>query len=70
MRRVLNELRLDPVDLPRAKCLCGVIAEHVPWAWRIYEGCPQLQDGDLVMSERPGHGMALDEAAVRAYAAR
>jgi L-alanine-DL-glutamate epimerase-like enolase superfamily enzyme len=38
----------------------GLIVEYVPWAWRLFHGCPQLEDGDLVMSERPGTGLALD----------
>ena len=46
----------------------GFIAEHVPWAWRIFQGCPDLVDGELVMSDRPGHGLALDEAALKQYA--
>src|SRR6266540_909512 len=39
----------------------GLIVEYVPWAWQLLHGCPTLENGELVMSERPGHGMELDE---------
>ena len=38
----------------------GRIVEYVPWAWRLFRGCPELDHGELVMSERPGHGLELD----------
>jgi L-alanine-DL-glutamate epimerase-like enolase superfamily enzyme len=38
----------------------GLIVEYVPWAWRLFQGCPTLEGGELVMSERPGHGLELD----------
>lgn len=38
----------------------GRIVEFVPWAWKLLRGCPSLEHGELVMSERPGHGMELD----------
>jgi L-alanine-DL-glutamate epimerase-like enolase superfamily enzyme len=39
----------------------GRILEYVPWAWRLFQTGPELQDGELVLSERPGHGLELDE---------
>jgi L-talarate/galactarate dehydratase len=38
----------------------GLIVEYVPWAWQLFHGCPTVENGELVMSERPGHGMELD----------
>src|SRR5207245_1249261 len=38
----------------------GLIVEYVPWAWRLFHGCPELDGGDLVLSERPGSGLELD----------
>jgi L-alanine-DL-glutamate epimerase-like enolase superfamily enzyme len=38
----------------------GLIVEYVPWAWQLFQGCPTLENGELVMSERPGHGMEVD----------
>jgi L-alanine-DL-glutamate epimerase-like enolase superfamily enzyme len=48
----------------------GRIVEYVPWAWQVFEGCPTLDDGDLVMSERPGHGLSLDPDYLRQPALR
>lgn len=45
----------------------GVIAEYVPWAWKLYKGAPVLERGQLVMSERPGHGMELDQDFVKEH---
>jgi L-alanine-DL-glutamate epimerase-like enolase superfamily enzyme len=38
----------------------GLIVEWMPWSCQIFTGQPQLVDGDLVLSDRPGHGMDLD----------
>ena len=38
----------------------GLIVEYVPWAWRLFHHCPALENGELVMSERPGTGLELD----------
>ena len=38
----------------------GLIVEYVPWAGRLFRGSPTLENGDLVMSDRPGHGMEVD----------
>jgi L-alanine-DL-glutamate epimerase-like enolase superfamily enzyme len=39
----------------------GLVAEYVPWSSQVFTGCPELRDGDLVLSDRPGHGLQLDE---------
>jgi L-talarate/galactarate dehydratase len=39
----------------------GLIVEYVPWSSKVFRGCPELHDGHLVVSERPGHGLELDE---------
>ncbi len=38
----------------------GRIVEYVPWAERLFRGCPRLESGDLVLGDRPGHGLELD----------
>jgi L-alanine-DL-glutamate epimerase-like enolase superfamily enzyme len=38
----------------------GLIVEWMPWSSQIFQGAPELDRGDLVLSERPGHGMRLD----------
>ncbi len=38
----------------------GRIVEYVPWAQRLFRGCPVLGAGELILSDRPGHGLELD----------
>jgi L-talarate/galactarate dehydratase len=38
----------------------GLIVEYVPWSSKVFQGCPELKDGELVLSDRPGHGLELD----------
>jgi L-talarate/galactarate dehydratase len=46
----------------------GHIVEYNGWAWELFAGCPALEDGELVMSETPGHGLTLDADVARARA--
>ena len=46
----------------------GFIVEYVPYATKLFRNCPILQDGDLVLTDRPGHGLELDEAFAKAHA--
>ncbi len=43
----------------------GHIVEYNGWAWELFQGCPTLENGELVMSERPGHGLSLDADVAR-----
>ena len=43
----------------------GHIVEYNGWAWELFSGCPTLEDGELVLSERPGHGLTLDPEVAR-----
>jgi L-alanine-DL-glutamate epimerase-like enolase superfamily enzyme len=45
----------------------GYIVEYMPWTEPIFTGLPELKDGRLVLSERPGHGLSLDNAYLRAH---
>jgi L-talarate/galactarate dehydratase len=45
----------------------GMIVEYVPYATKLFRNCPPLDGGDLVLSERPGHGLELDEDFARAH---
>jgi len=38
----------------------GLIVEYVPWGWQLFRNGPELQDGELVLGDRPGHGLELD----------
>ena len=46
----------------------GLIVEGgLPWTEKLFTGRPELVDGHLVLSERPGHGLSLDEAFIRKH---
>jgi L-alanine-DL-glutamate epimerase-like enolase superfamily enzyme len=46
----------------------GLTVEYYPWAMPLFHEVPPVQNGELVMSDRPGLGLELDEAALRHYA--
>jgi L-alanine-DL-glutamate epimerase-like enolase superfamily enzyme len=45
----------------------GIIVEYVPYATKLFRGCPALEQGELVLSDQPGHGLTLDEDFARAH---
>jgi len=45
----------------------GLIVEYVPWARRLFDGCPEVENGELVLSDRPGHGLELNADALAQY---
>ncbi len=45
----------------------GLMVEGMPWTEPLFQDLPQLQDGQIVLSERAGHGLSLDESFVRAH---
>ncbi|MYB54669.1 MAG: mandelate racemase/muconate lactonizing enzyme family protein [Acidobacteriia bacterium] len=44
----------------------GTIAEHMPWAFPLFQEVPQVsaEDGALVLSEEPGLGLRFDQDAI------
>ena len=36
----------------------GLMAEHKAWTWRLFDGVPEFADGDFILSDRSGHGLA------------
>ncbi len=47
----------------------GLTVEYLPWAQELFLEVPPVKDGKLVLSDKPGLGLALDEAALKKYAA-
>jgi L-alanine-DL-glutamate epimerase-like enolase superfamily enzyme len=47
----------------------GLIVEWMPWSCKIFRGDPELDRGELVLSDRPGHGMELDREFVQKHRA-
>jgi L-alanine-DL-glutamate epimerase-like enolase superfamily enzyme len=48
----------------------GHIVEYTPWAWDLFQGCPTLHDGDLILGDAPGHGLTLNAAFAEHHAVR
>ncbi len=46
----------------------GLTVEYYPWAIPLWKEVPPVEQGRLVLSERPGLGLELDEAALERYA--
>ncbi len=67
-------------DVPIASHMCteisahliavigGYTTEYIPWAEPIFTGGPTLEDGRLVLSERPGLGLELDAGGLERFA--
>ena len=45
----------------------GLIVEYVPYATKLFRNCPPIENGDLVLSEQPGHGLELDDDFAKAH---
>jgi L-alanine-DL-glutamate epimerase-like enolase superfamily enzyme len=46
----------------------GLTVEYYPWAIPLFRDVPAVEDGELVLSDRPGLGLELDEDALRRFA--
>ncbi len=47
-----------------------IIVEHMPWSFPLLREQPQVVDGYMLMSQKPGLGWELDEKALAKYKAR
>jgi L-alanine-DL-glutamate epimerase-like enolase superfamily enzyme len=45
----------------------GLTVEYMPWSLRLFEQTPAIEDGQLVVPNKPGLGLAFDQAAVKRY---
>lgn len=45
----------------------GLTVEYMPWSSRLFEEVPVPVSGELAVPEKPGLGLAFDEAALRRY---
>jgi L-alanine-DL-glutamate epimerase-like enolase superfamily enzyme len=39
----------------------------MPWTLRLYEETPKIEGGQLVVPDKPGLGLAFDQAAIKRY---
>jgi L-alanine-DL-glutamate epimerase-like enolase superfamily enzyme len=47
----------------------GLTVEWMPWSTRMFKELPKLEDGNLVLPDRPGLGLEFDDAALAHFAA-
>ena len=52
-----------------AACPNGLTVEYMPWMVALYEEAPVIEKGLLVMPEKPGLGLKLDEKALKSFRA-
>jgi L-alanine-DL-glutamate epimerase-like enolase superfamily enzyme len=45
----------------------GLTVEYMPWSHRLWEETPRMEDGQLVVPNKPGLGLAFDRAAIQQY---
>lgn len=45
----------------------GLTVEYMPWTLRLYEETPKIENGLLVVPDKPGLGLAFDQAAIKKY---
>jgi L-alanine-DL-glutamate epimerase-like enolase superfamily enzyme len=52
-----------------AACPNGLTVEYMPWMVALYEEAPVIDNGQLVMPDKPGLGLKLDEQALKRFRA-
>jgi L-talarate/galactarate dehydratase len=45
----------------------GLTVEYMPWTLRLYEETPKIESGQLVVPDKPGLGLAFDQAAIKRF---
>ena len=45
----------------------GLTVEYMPWSQRLFDETPALEDGMIVVPDRPGLGLSFSEDAIRQY---
>jgi L-alanine-DL-glutamate epimerase-like enolase superfamily enzyme len=52
-----------------AACPNGLTVEYMPWMLALYEETPAIDNGHLVLPDKPGLGLTFDEKAIKAFRA-
>ena len=52
-----------------AACPNGLTVEYMPWMLALYEETPRIENGELVLPDKPGLGLKFDETALAAFKA-
>jgi mandelate racemase len=45
----------------------GLTVEYMPWSLRLFEQTPAIEDGQLMVPNKPGLGLAFDQSAIKRY---
>ena len=45
----------------------GLTVEYMPWTLRLWEQTPEIVNGQIVVPNRPGHGLKLSQEAIERY---
>ena len=45
----------------------GLTVEYMPWTLRLFEETPELDDGEIVVPDKPGLGLKFDQDALKQY---
>jgi L-alanine-DL-glutamate epimerase-like enolase superfamily enzyme len=45
----------------------GLTVEYMPWSVRFYEEPPKIEDGQIVVPDKPGFGLAFDKDAIKRH---
>jgi L-alanine-DL-glutamate epimerase-like enolase superfamily enzyme len=61
---VVNHLATEIMAHGIAAVPNGLTVEFYPWAQELFLDPPRLEGGELVLSQRPGYGLELDEGAM------
>jgi L-alanine-DL-glutamate epimerase-like enolase superfamily enzyme len=52
-----------------AACPNGLTVEYMPWMLKLFDETPAVDKGDMILSDKPGFGLAFSQDAVRRFAA-
>lgn len=52
-----------------AACTNALYVEHMPWSLPLFTEPPVVEEGEIVLSERPGLGLAFDQETIKRFAA-
>jgi L-alanine-DL-glutamate epimerase-like enolase superfamily enzyme len=47
----------------------GLTVEYMPWMLKLFDETPAVDKGDMILSDKPGFGLAFNQDAVRRFAA-
>jgi len=45
----------------------GLTVEYMPWMLKLFQNTPAIENGEIVLTDRPGFGLAFDEDALRSF---